>query len=311
MSNPNHGRVQSVRTLRRKSLVVVLVGMGVLLVSACATEVSELSLDTSDVEARTTSKPDPRDGFSFTGVALFPPADTVETSIIGTAEQVGSVPVTVEVATRDGGEILVAKGRDEEPVFDFPEFSAQASPPRAVLRVTPVEGPIDLLAPGDADFTFGADFRKDLESEGSEFDSGDNLIQRGLASDPSQYKIEIDRGRPACAVTGSEGMVQAKIPELVVNDVSWYSIRCSRAGDSVELEMIEYTPSGGIVSRMAVENGPIGSVAWPRPQTPLAIGGKLAANGGIIDSATDQFNGEVSRPFFENGGSTEAAGDSN
>jgi hypothetical protein len=59
------------------------------------------------------------------------------------------------------------------------------------------------LDPGDRDFEFGASFRLDEESSGSEADGGDNLLQRGTFASPGQLKLQLDHRVPSCA--GSSG----------------------------------------------------------------------------------------------------------
>ncbi len=232
-------------------------------------------------------------------VALELPPDAAEGSALSTAPiQTGSARVEVEVIARDGGEVTVTRGRDGELVLDFPAFDeANDAPPRAVVRVTPPAQGSDPLAPGEADFTFGAEFRIDTESKGTAVDNGDNLMQRGLSSDPSQYKLELDGDRPACRILGAKGDVEVKLDNKVVPG-GWYRVTCSRTGDLVQLSLTEYGPYDRMEEFSAEQEGATGNVEWPRAQTPMSVGGKLAATGDMIRSATDQFNGLVSKPFL-------------
>lgn len=249
-----------------------------------------------DVVATSTAPVGEQDSYT---VALELPGDATEGSVLSTAPaQSGTAAVTVEVVSLDGGQVVVSTGRDDALVLDFPAYAeSEDAPPRAIVRVTPRSKGVDPLAPGDADFSFGAEFRIDTESKGTEVDNGDNLIQRGLASDPSQYKFEVDGDRPACRVRGSAGDVQVRLDREVLPG-SWYAARCSRIGDSVELSVTEYGRDGRTNEFSATERGPTGILEWPKSQTPISIGGKLAANGEVIRSATDQFNGLVSNPFL-------------
>lgn len=232
-------------------------------------------------------------------VVLELPGDASPGSALSTAPiQTGSARVDVEVIARDGGEVVVTKGRDDELVLDFPDYEeANDAPPRAVVRVTPpAQGP-DPLAPGDADFTFGAQFRVDAESKGTQVDNGDNLIQRGLASDPSQYKLELDGDRPACRVRGSDGDVQVKLDKRALPG-SWYAVTCSRTGELVQITLTEYGLYDRAEEFSTEQEGATGTLTWPKAQTPMSVGGKVAATGDMIRSATDQFNGLVSKPFL-------------
>lgn len=124
----------------------------------------------------------------------------------------------------------------------LPAYSGAAAPPRAALQLAS-SGPRDPLDVGVQDFEFGADFRLDAESQGTEVDGGNNLIQRGLASDPGQFKIDVDGGRVGCRVAGSEGVVEARISSSVRPD-TWYRARCSRNGDVVDVRIVAATGAG-------------------------------------------------------------------
>lgn len=273
--------------------------LAVVVTSACANSTDDLEpIDppaTETDDAAVTSQVLPAS--SSEDIAIAVPDDAAEGSAVVKLEQNGTLPVTVDVVSHSGGQMTVVEGRDGELALRLPAFMQDKDPPRAVVRVTAREIKTDLLAPGEANFSFGADFRKDRASSGTEVDNGDNLIQRGLASDSSQYKIEVDRARPACRIMGSEGSVEVKAQKKVSSG-RWYSVRCTRDLNTVTLDLIEYAPYGRVVESSVQAEGRIGSVTWPQTQMPLSIGGKLAANGSMIKSATDEFNGVISNPFL-------------
>ncbi len=248
----------------------------------------------ADATVTSTAEVDP---LTLADVALVVPEGIREGEVLVRAEQIGVLPVSVEVASRDEGQLVVSAGRDGSLVFDFPEFTETGTPPRAVLKVMPEAGQADPLAPGQRDFTFGVEFLKDARSIGTTVDNGDNLVQRGLASNVSQYKLELNNGRPGCTLKGSAGEVQVSL-DVSVTSSTWYEVTCSRVGESVELRMTEYGLYGRVEEYAAMKEGSIGSLEWPEEQTPVAIGGKLAANGTVIRRATDQFNGQLARPFL-------------
>jgi hypothetical protein len=115
------------------------------------------------------------------------------------------------VAARHGGTLGEGAGRDgagSNRAVRFPAHSAATDAPRAVVRVVP-EGP-DALDPGTGRFESGADVVLDATSESGAVgstDNGDNLVQRGLFDDLSQYKVQLDARRPSCRVKGSAGTV--------------------------------------------------------------------------------------------------------
>lgn len=214
--------------------------------------------------------------------------------------QVGSVPVEIAVATIGGGVIEVGDGPVEDLGLDMPDLSDGEDYPRAVVGITAAETDPDPLAPGEADFTFSADFRLDSTSVGAAVDNGDNILQRGLASDRSQFKLEIGGGRPRCRVAGSEGAVDVALAGAPLRAERWYHAECSRQGDVVTLAVATYLSDGSMSTAVvSTENGPTGALAWPEPRTPISVGGKLAANGHVIRSATDQFNGLLANPVLD------------
>ncbi|MFK5581964.1 hypothetical protein [Serinicoccus sp. LYQ131] len=193
------------------------------------------------------------------------------------------------VAARDG------TGR---PALRLPAYSSSPSPGRAIVRVTPVGGSADPLAPGTRDFVVGADFALDTESQGTEVDGGNNLIQRGLASDESQFKIDIDDRRPLCRVQGSQGVAEVRMTGEVQPE-RWHRATCSRTGDEVRLTVEVLDDGVGTALETVTVEVVTGDLRWDRAQTPVSVGGKLAANGEIIRSATDQFNGAVANPVLQ------------
>lgn len=201
--------------------------------------------------------------------------------------------VSVDVADLDGGEITVQRDAHDHPVLRFPIFTASPAPGRAIVRVTPAaSAQTDPLAPGTEDFAFGARFSLDAESQGTEVNGGNNLVQRGLASDQSQYKIDVDNLRPLCRVQGSDGLAEARSSRDITPEV-WHRVTCTRQGGVVELTVEEEKGETYAVLETVSVEAPTGDLSWQRRETPLSIGGKLAANGEVIASATDQFNGQV------------------
>lgn len=229
-------------------------------------------------------------------VYLRVPGGTSYGSTVSTVDQLGTAPAAVDVVRASGGALKAGSWRSGSQVFDFPGFTWSSTEPRAVVRVTP-RGTVDPLAPGWRDFSFGADFRKESRSSGTSVDNGDNLIQRGLWNDSAQYKIEVDGGRPGCRIKGDKGSVTVRAG-LQVDSRRWYRVRCSRASNTVTLWVREYYGDGTFRSMSVRQTGTIGSLKWPKTRTPLSVGGKLAPDGAMVRSATDQFNGLVSDPIL-------------
>jgi len=212
--------------------------------------------------------------------------------VISDLRNQGSAVVDVIVSVLDGGALRTEQSQ-RRIAFRTPVYSADDdSPPRAIISVRPGPSSGDALSPGGARFAYGAEFMLDAESRGTEVDNGDNLVQRGLAGDSAQYKLEIDGGRPGCVVTGSSGSLQV-IARVTADPGVWYRARCSRDGESLTVDVVEFRADGRDAYSSRTTTGPLGDVTMGDARTPLSVGGKLAKDGTPIRTATDQFNGLI------------------
>jgi len=205
----------------------------------------------------------------------------------------GDTAVDVGVVDLDGGRVrtVAGPGLGLPLAMGFPAYG-DATYPRAVVSMTPTSG--QALSPGASDFKYGAVFRLDGTSSGDTVDNGDNLFQRGLYFEDSLYKLQLDHGRPACMVKGSAGRVVAKLDDKVTPD-RWYRATCARVGDQVSVAVTPY--DGGETVRNE-SSGDIGTLSFPSSR-PASIGGKLNASGGMVERASDQFNGAVAKVWIE------------
>jgi hypothetical protein len=202
----------------------------------------------------------------------------------------GSQPVTVRVATAAAGFLRSVPDRDGGYAARFPWHGPKAHQ-RMVLTVSS-SSVADPLGPGTSDFTFGADFTLDSPSEGGRLDNGNNLIQRGRAGDPAQYKLQIDGKLASCRIAGAAGEVVVEAKQVIRTNV-WYHVSCARTGDVVTLEL-------GVLDRpaeRAVVSGPTGAVYVPTA-TPLVLGGKTTSAGVAVEGNSDQFNGAMDNVFL-------------
>ncbi len=215
-------------------------------------------------------------------------------AIVERIEQLGSADVQVDVVSLRDGAVRVAPDRSGEPAFGLPPFQDVPNPPRAAIRVTPLD---DALTPGNRDFTMSVEARLDARSTGNPVDNGDNLLQRGLASDESQFKIELDNARPMCRLQGSEGAVEVRAHDRVKAG-TWYRITCVREGDLLTLSVTTLVGAGSQEVQSREVTGPVGAITWNQATPPLSVGAKFAPGGELIRSATDQFNGQVANPVL-------------
>jgi hypothetical protein len=199
----------------------------------------------------------------------------------------GEASVSIDIVTANGGELRALEQQGQS--IRTPDFVNSENEPRAVLRIRSTDATGDVLDPGDAPFAFGADFALDRVSDGTTVDNGDNLVQRGLAGDQAQYKLELDNRRPACRLLGSRGDVRVVSP-VQAQAGAWYRARCVRHPAAVTLIVTDLETGKETVT---VEAGATGSVAPESGRVPLSVGGKLHSDGSLVDSATDQFNGAI------------------
>ncbi|HET7735749.1 MAG TPA: hypothetical protein VFK52_07225 [Nocardioidaceae bacterium] len=234
--------------------------------------------------------------------AFQPPANAtflLDVGADGALGQAGRAKVAVDVARLHDGALGTAKGNPalgDQQAVDFPVFTVDARYPRAIVRVVNTSGR-DQLSPGNADFRFGADFLIDRKSAGATADNGDNLVQRGLSSDPVMFKLEIDRDRPTCLVRGRDGVVVVRTADFI-QPGWWYRADCHRTEDAVTLTLTEFAPDGSVTTTVTSSRGRTGPLDVVGTATPLSVGGKLARNGGPIESATDQFNGRAASAYL-------------
>lgn len=196
----------------------------------------------------------------------------------------GSDGLDVAAVTRDGGILTLESGPDGR-ALRFPTYEGTDAR-RAVLTVRADDE--EQLEPGTADFTFGADLWLDAVSEGTEFDNGNNVLQRGLFSDGAQFKLQVDRGTASCRVAGEAGEVVVTASEPLRLE-QWYRVECSRTGEQVRLLLTALEGDENAVE--TVVEGPTGAVLFDAA-TPLTLGAKTDA-AGVVPASSDQFNGAM------------------
>ncbi len=190
--------------------------------------------------------------------------------------------VTVREVTRDRGTITDTTGPSGT-AARFPAY-VESDSHRAALAVSATQG---RLNPGRADLVVRADFRLDKVTQGSAYDDGNNILQRGLFGDPAQFKIQVDGRTPACRFKGSAGSVLVTSP-VKVSARTWYRVRCARSGKEMTLRLVALG-SGKVWTRSATRA--IGTMSFASG-VPLAVGAKLNGQG-TIPASSDQFNGRL------------------
>lgn len=199
----------------------------------------------------------------------------------------GSLAGAAEERVANGAQLRAEPGPDGQ-ALRFPGFDGSPEPARAVMAYWS-EG--DGMDPGDRDFRFGADFVLDDVNQG-ESDDGNNLVQRGLNGDGTQFKLQADNGIASCYVEGDQGSVTVR-SEVSIAAGSWYGVTCSREGDEVTLVL---ESESGEELDTVIRGGRVGSLVF-EPSVPLTMGGKLTPDGDVVRGESDQLNGALDNVF--------------
>jgi hypothetical protein len=204
---------------------------------------------------------------------------------------------TATAVSLGGGRILATVGADGSPAARFPTNAESATGARAVLRVG-TSGAAQ-LSPGPGGFQFGVDLMYPEGSAGDTTgDDGDNLVQRGLFGDQGQFKLQVDHGRPACRIAGSERETLVKAEDTLAAD-QWYRLLCQRSAGEITLFLAELDPgSEARAWRSWSVADRAGAIPTSRDPVPVSIGGKLNDQGEIVREAPDQFNGVLDNVVF-------------
>jgi hypothetical protein len=206
------------------------------------------------------------------------------------SEPAGAAAVTQE--NFFGGALtLVTSFRGNGQAIQFPASTGEEEEPGVGLVAFAAGAP--LPDPGTAPFGFGADVRFDELGAESANDNGDNVLQRGLAADPTQYKLQVDNGTPSCTVTGAGGRLIVKGDTL--ENGLWYRLACLLDAEGLTLTVTdldaETTAEFSVV-------GVVGDVSFA-DDVPIAIGRKAGPGGEGIIAQPDQFNGTMDAIWIE------------
>lgn len=216
-------------------------------------------------------------------------------------ENSGTAAVDGTVRTRNGGKVLGVDGPWGPRAFQLPDFATWATPSTIPIAVVTFGGSGDSawqLNPGTSDFGFGSSFRLDADGGSSWVDNGDNLVQRGLWGAPSQYKIQLDRGRPSCRVKGADGAVMVD-GDYEVPRGRWFNVRCERDARGVTMTLGGRLADDSYVFREWRSVGRTGSMWGLDGDVPLSIGGKVDDSGEPMVADSDQFNGAVDNVWVD------------
>jgi hypothetical protein len=213
----------------------------------------------------------------------------------------GNVESIAELVSGGGGRVSVEAvdlSGVPTPAARFPSFAASPGAPASAILVRS-RGIHDELDPGERDFTFGAEVSVDAASESDAVgsaDNGNNVVQKGLFLDSSQFKLQIDHGFASCRVAGTEGDLSVRSQVMARPEV-WYRLQCARTADGITLTVFDLSDEAEMVDRQ-VERGVTGDVDTAHAPD-LSVGAKVGSQGAIPVSSTDQFNGRIATVFLD------------
>jgi hypothetical protein len=176
-----------------------------------------------------------------------------------------------------------------------PSHAATAAGGRLVLAIRPVSA-ADPLSPGSRSFDFGADVLLDGQSSGSTNDNGDNVLQRGLYADFSQFKLQVDKGVPSCLIKSGSIRLFVKSEQRLKS--GWHRVRCSYVSGKLSVSVAGLSGIKVGTTRMNSVTGSVKPLSFD-PKTPMTVGGKVAPSGKIVVKNSDQFNGMLDNVFID------------
>lgn len=166
---------------------------------------------------------------------------------------------------------------------------------RMILVMRPVSS-ADPLNPGSRSFDFGADIKLESRSGDNAGDNGDNVLQRGLYGDYSQFKLQVDKRVPSCTV--KSGPTRLFVKSKVKLGNGWHRVGCSYRSGKLSLSVAGITGTTVAAAKVTTVAGTVKPLSFGL-KTPVSVGGKFGANGKIVISNPDQFNGVLDNIYLD------------
>jgi len=212
------------------------------------------------------------------------PADAADLRYTFDAGLDGSVraesgDLALAVVTQHGGRLESIEHDGGRAVrFAAPCTAVPKECPRAILE----SGPAANLNPGTSDLQYGATVRI---SPGQEVD-GANVVQKGYSGEGSQFKLQVDHGKPSCVVVDvTRKEIHRAESRSTIGDGVWHRLGCERTGGSLTLFV-----DGDEAARIAVP-----ADLSIMNSEPLRVGGKG------VGPNNDQFSGDVDDVYLSIG----------
>lgn len=202
--------------------------------------------------------------------------------------------VTVESLVAGGAKTKYGAGASGAGLV-LPTHAQTEAGQRMILVMRPVSS-ADPLNPGSRSFDFGADIRLDPGSNRSKNDNGDNVLQRGLYGDYSQFKLQVDKRAPSCTVKSGSTRLFVKTKAKLGS--GWYRVNCSYRTGKLSLSVAEIAGTKVAAAKVTSVSGSVKPLSFSA-KTPVSVGGKFGVNGKLVVSNSDQFNGMLDNVYLD------------
>ncbi|WP_240670640.1 LamG-like jellyroll fold domain-containing protein [Actinoplanes solisilvae] len=134
------------------------------------------------------------------------------------------------------------------------------------------------LNPGIAPLRYGASIRLATAPAGTKGPDGQNILQKGYATDGGQYKLQVDgvTGKPSCVLSDAKASYVARSRTSVADD-QWHALECRRTGPTLAVLVDgEVKTTTAIPETLAIES-----------DQPFSLGGKG------VGPNNDQYHGAL------------------
>jgi hypothetical protein len=215
----------------------------------------------------------------------FDRSDPLEAQAAGVALQVrreGDAPLQT-VESGDGTRGLA-----------FPSYAAVDEKRLVLLLGLDQAGP---AKPSSGVLRFGADVRLQSGTASGPNDNGDNVVQRGLYSDSDQFKLQVDKRVPSCSVRTPRLRAVASLGQQLGD--GWYRLGCRYDGATVTVSATQMSVEGASPVQVKTD-ARAGALSFPT-STGVSVGGKVTADGTLVRTQPDQFNGALDNVYVSPG----------
>ncbi len=181
----------------------------------------------------------------------------------------------LRAVTRNGGKVAMEPHAAGQ-ALTFPPRCTEAPCPRLVLQAANTPD----LNPGSKPLRYGAGVRLATAPAGSTGNDGQNILQKGYASEGGQYKLQVDgvTGKPSCVLTDrAGGTTYVARSRASIADDTWHTLECRRTGPTLTIAVDdEVKATTAVPETLSIDSA-----------QPFSLGGKG------VGEKNDQFHGAL------------------